>query len=99
MDALTTFTSPMISALILFAGVFGQYCVLRRLCEPEFKDFFGRDLYGSAGLGVPAHAGGALHKNHLADPGQGERVLCLLVGEGSQLGSKKAKWQATIRAT
>ena len=55
--------------------------VFRGFGDAEFDDFLGLDLDGFAGLGVAADAGGAGFQDELADAGQGEGVLRMLVGE------------------
>jgi len=55
--------------------------VLRGLGDAEFHDAFGGNLDGFAGLGVAAEAGGAIAQHQLADAGQCEGVLRVLVGE------------------
>jgi len=55
--------------------------VLRGLGDAELHHTLGLDLDGFAGLGVAAHAGGAVLQHQLADAGQSESILRVLVGE------------------
>lgn len=51
----------------------------------EFHDAFGRDLDSLAGFGVAAQTCGAVAQDELADAGQRESVLRVLVGEGGDV--------------
>ena len=60
----------------------------RILCgfgDAEFHDALGLDLDGFAGLGVASHAGGAVFQYELADAGQREGVLRVLIGERGEV--------------
>ena len=59
--------------------------VLRGFGDAEFHDALGLDLDGFAGLGIAAHAGGAVFEDELADAGQRESVLRVLVGERGEM--------------
>ena len=49
------------------------------LRDAKLHDPLGRDLDGFPGLGVPAHAGLAIHEHELTDAGQREGILRFLV--------------------
>ena len=55
--------------------------VLGGLGHAELHNLLGRDLDGGAGGRVTADAGLAVHEDQLAEPGKGEAVLGILVGE------------------
>jgi hypothetical protein len=59
--------------------------VFRGLGDAEFHDALGLDLDGFAGLRVATHAGGAVLEDELADAGQREGVLRVLVGERGEM--------------
>ena len=59
--------------------------VLRGLGDAEFHDALGRDLDLLAGLGIAAQTGGAVAQHELADAGQREGVLRVLVGERGEM--------------
>jgi len=59
--------------------------ILRRLGDAELDDALGGDLDGFAGLGIAADACGAIFQHELADTGQGEGVLGVLVGKRGQM--------------
>jgi len=59
--------------------------VFRGFGDAELHDSLGRDRNGFAGLGVAAHAGGAVLQHELADARQREGVLRVLVGEGGDV--------------
>src|ERR1019366_123493 len=59
--------------------------VLGGFRDLELDDALGRDLDGGAGGGIAANAGGAVFELQLAEAGQGESVLCVLVRESREV--------------
>ena len=51
------------------------------LRDAELYDFLCRDLDRFAGLGIPAHAGLAIHEHKLSEAGQREGIFCFLVSQ------------------
>ena len=78
---------PIRRALLLAA----EDRVLRGLRHAELHDALRRDLDRFAGRGVAAHARLAVHEHELAETGQRERVLRLLVGESGELLEKRRR--------
>jgi glutathione S-transferase len=62
-----------------------QNGVLRGFGDAEFHDAFGCDLDGFAGLWVAAHTGGPVAEHELADAGQREGILRVLVGKRGEV--------------
>ena len=55
--------------------------VLGGLGDAELDDALGRDLNLFPGGRIAADAGGTIHQDELAEPGQGESILGVLVGQ------------------
>ena len=59
--------------------------VLGGFGDAELHDALGRDLDSFPGSGIAADAGGAIHQHQLAETGQRESVLSILVSELAML--------------